>query len=106
METPGREAETSFGERPQENVITPAREVKEIPEAREKEQNEPSATNVQKKEPSAAKPEEALDPNMEFAKLESEFGTVNTDNSAEEVGDWEFDELERELRIDDSATRK
>nr|GMC96042.1 coiled-coil domain-containing protein 18-like [Ipomoea batatas] len=106
METPGQEAEASHGERPQENVITPAREVKEIPEAREKEQNEPSATNVQKKEPSAAKPEEALDPNTEFAKLESEFGTVNVDNSAEEVGDWEFDELEKELRIEDSATHK
>ncbi|KAG5557361.1 hypothetical protein RHGRI_007573 [Rhododendron griersonianum] len=52
------------------------------------------------------KPEHVLDTEAELAKLESEFGKVSQDYSTEEVGDWEFDELEKELRDSDSATSK
>lgn len=93
--------ESSPSERPQESLTNPATKLAE------KEQNEPRETNVQKKEPPAVKSEEVLDANAELAELEAEFGHVNRDNnSGEEVGDWEFDELERELRMEDSGTHK
>ncbi|KAG1339179.1 myosin-11 [Cocos nucifera] len=42
---------------------------------------------------------EHLDPESELAKLELEFGRVSKDYSTDEIGGWEFDELEQELRI-------
>lgn len=50
--------------------------------------------------------EQILDAEAELAKLESEFGKVGPDYPADEIGDWEFDELERELRSGDSANSK
>ncbi|KAI4339214.1 hypothetical protein MLD38_024176 [Melastoma candidum] len=50
------------------------------------------------------KADPALDAEAELANLESEFGKVGHDYSAEEIGDWEFDELERELRSGDSKS--
>ncbi|KAL4577956.1 hypothetical protein LXL04_014071 [Taraxacum kok-saghyz] len=40
---------------------------------------------------------EGMDPQAELEKLESEFGKVNQEYTEEEIGDWEFDELEKEL---------
>ncbi|MED6168451.1 hypothetical protein PIB30_011617 [Stylosanthes scabra] len=53
-------------------------------------------TDKRSKSPSA-KGDEIFDHEAELAKLESEFGKVGQDYSGEEIGDWEFDELEREL---------
>ncbi|RYQ93276.1 hypothetical protein Ahy_B09g099542 isoform D [Arachis hypogaea] len=53
-------------------------------------------TEKRSKSPSA-KGDDIFDHEAELAKLESEFGKVSQDYSGEEIGDWEFDELEREL---------
>lgn len=106
METPDQEAEISSSENPNENVSHPTKEAGEIPDVREKEQSKSPATNVQKQEPPAPKSEQVLDAEAELAQLESEFGKVNPDYSAGDIGDWEFDELERELRSGDSAANK
>ncbi|XP_022139047.1 cingulin-like protein 1 [Momordica charantia] len=60
-----------------------------------------SETHTQPEIP-AAKVEQTLDAAAELAKLESEFGKVGHDYSAEDIGEWEFDELEKELRSGDT----
>ncbi|CAH1420197.1 unnamed protein product [Lactuca virosa] len=40
---------------------------------------------------------EGMDAQSELERLESEFGKVNREYTEEEIGDWEFDELEKEL---------
>ncbi|KAH0695490.1 hypothetical protein KY285_022587 [Solanum tuberosum] len=75
---------------PDKNVSSPARKTTEAPAAGAKEEKKPAAT-------SAEQMYEA-----ELAKLESESGNTNQDFSAEEIGGWEFDELENELN---SGTR-
>ncbi|KAJ9541080.1 hypothetical protein OSB04_027586 [Centaurea solstitialis] len=58
-------------------------------------------TKTQKSEQQVKSPggksDQGLDPEAEIAKLESEFGKVNQEYTEEEIGDWEFDELEKEL---------
>ncbi|CAH9065411.1 unnamed protein product [Cuscuta europaea] len=107
IERPNLEMETPApsGERPKESATNPGTGIAE------KEQSEGPATEDQKKEPSAPKSEEIRDHNVELAELEAELGQVNRESHsneqlAEEVGDWEFEELERELRNEESAAHK
>ncbi|KAL6952743.1 hypothetical protein U1Q18_050722 [Sarracenia purpurea var. burkii] len=95
MENPSSEANSPRGKLPG-NPLHPPLEATEQP--KEAKDEHPESPEV--------KAEQVLDAEAELAKLESEFGKVNQDYSAEEVGDWEFDELERELRSGDSATTK
>ncbi|KAH7547992.1 hypothetical protein ACOSP7_032700 [Xanthoceras sorbifolium] len=53
----------------------------------------------------AVKAVKLLDPDSDLAKLESEFGKVGKDYSNEEIGDWEFDELEKELKSDSTTSK-
>lgn len=96
METPTPKGETQSSENPQKTLSPPPLSDSETPRA---------GIDEQPKSP-AIKAEQVLDTEAELAKLESEFGKVGRDYSAEEIGDWEFDELERELTAGDSATSK
>nr|KYP75417.1 hypothetical protein KK1_008145 [Cajanus cajan] len=66
---------------------------------------EPKSPSVKEPKSPSVKADQILDHEAELAKLESEFGNVSQDYSGEEIGDWEFDELERELASGDSANK-
>ncbi|XP_073140437.1 uncharacterized protein [Henckelia pumila] len=89
IENPTKESDASPRDKSIENVAQPTDQTAEAPGA---EGQKPSV-----------KPEHVLDPEAELAKLESEFGKVHHDYSTEEIGEWEFDELERELRSGDPS---
>lgn len=95
MEIPVEEGDTS-SHVVDDSISHPSEQAIETAVAGEKKENEPPS----------AKTEEVLDPEAELAKLESEFGKINRNYSAEEIGDWEFDELEKELKSGESATSK
>ncbi|CAL9144601.1 unnamed protein product [Musa hybrid cultivar] len=57
----------------------------------------PKSKGVYSPKSSPRTADEILDPESEIAKLEMEFGKVGRDYSTEEIGGWEFDELEQEL---------
>lgn len=93
IENPPPRADTSSGEKLEESVVHSLELAAEAPEA----------GKIKHHEQPSNKSEQVLDPDAELAKLESEFGKSNRDYSAEEINDWEFDELEKELRSGDSS---
>ncbi|KAL8093320.1 uncharacterized protein LOC141690128 isoform X2 [Apium graveolens] len=54
----------------------------------------------------STKSKQVLAPEAEIENLESEIGEVNQDYSADEIGGWEFDELEKELISDKTTSNK
>ena len=68
--------------------------------------NEPLKMVTEEKPTSPAVKADHLDHEAELAKLESEFGKVSQDYPGEEIGDWEFDELEKEFTVGNSPTSK
>lgn len=95
MENPDQEEETPEAEtstKPAESQTQPKQKTAEKPEI------QTQTKDHQVKSPTAKGDQgQGLDPEAELAKLESEFGKVNREYTEEEIGDWEFDELEKEL---------
>uniref|UniRef100_A0A1J3I5N9 Uncharacterized protein n=1 Tax=Noccaea caerulescens TaxID=107243 RepID=A0A1J3I5N9_NOCCA len=56
------------------------------------------STTPSTQKPEMSNPPKEFNPEAELAELESEFGKVARDYSADEVDGWEFDELEKELQ--------
>ncbi|KAI9127957.1 hypothetical protein K1719_000950 [Acacia pycnantha] len=93
LENPPPKTETPPAEKQQDDASAPAQGA------------DPSKAQTGKKLKSpTAKSDQVLDHEAELARLESEFGGVGQEYSTEEIGDWEFDELERELTSGNSAT--
>lgn len=113
VETPPSEEPESPGkqdaENPKEEIQTPLTKEKEILSSEKPQESHsrvaeaPETKKKELPESPQGKGEQVLDAEAELAKLESEFG--NRDYN-DEIGDWEFDELERELRAGDSSTSK
>ncbi|XVE69034.1 hypothetical protein DITRI_Ditri09bG0117200 [Diplodiscus trichospermus] len=100
-DTPTEKPRETLSPRPTLESTQPKPETKENPET----QLESKQPKAKTKENPETRP--VLDAAVaELAKLDSEFGKVGQDDTAEEIGDWEFDELERELRSGDSASGK
>ncbi|KAK4284086.1 hypothetical protein QN277_000962 [Acacia crassicarpa] len=93
LENPPPKTETLPTEKQQDAASAPAQGA------------DPSKAQTGKKLKSpTAKSDQVLDHEAELARLESEFGGVGQEYSTDEIGDWEFDELEREFTSGNSAT--
>ncbi|KAG6420333.1 hypothetical protein SASPL_116857 [Salvia splendens] len=101
-------------ERPTLDIENPTKETDASPsesiassftEQAEREVSAEKANEPQRPSPKSEQIQ-TLDPEAELAKLESEFGKVNPDYSTQEIGEWEFDELERELKSEPVTTPK
>ena len=89
IESPPEKTEALPSEKKSDGTPSPSASVQST-EFSKAETDEPKSPSV--------KSDQVLDHEAELAKLESEFGKVSTqDYSAEEINDWEFDELEREF---------
>ncbi|OIW06817.1 hypothetical protein TanjilG_03712 [Lupinus angustifolius] len=102
-----------FIERPILEIESPNAEAETPPAEKKPDATPQGTTEISKtqrdEQPKShsVKADQVFDHEAELAKLESEFGNVSQDYLAEEIGDWEFDEIERELVSgNNSATSK
>lgn len=94
IETPSQTAETPSKKTPQNNSsFTPTPEQTVTPDFEQDALLESLMVKGGK----------VLNPEAELSKLKIEFGKGSTDYSGEEIGDWEFDELEQDLKTSDSS---
>ncbi|XP_010520157.1 PREDICTED: uncharacterized protein LOC104799368 [Tarenaya hassleriana] len=112
IEIPSPKANTASSPRssttsPKSPTTTSLPKVGENISNRTSQENPPKTEKPQKPEPSNPSPagsSHEFNPEAELAKLESEFGNVGHDYSADvEVDGWEFDELEKELQSGNPA---
>lgn len=68
--------------------------------------NSPESKKIEHPDSPSTKSKQVLAPEAELENLESEFGKVDQDYSADEIGGWEFDELEKELTSDETTSNK
>ncbi|KAA8518843.1 hypothetical protein F0562_016383 [Nyssa sinensis] len=95
-DTPTQRAEMPYEERPQHSSSPTLKQTNETLKGKQDELSESPTV----------KEENTMDPGAELLKLESEFEKNGRDYSTEEIGDWEFDELEKELKSSDSSSTK
>uniref|UniRef100_A0A7N1A744 Uncharacterized protein n=1 Tax=Kalanchoe fedtschenkoi TaxID=63787 RepID=A0A7N1A744_KALFE len=93
IESPHPKADSSHSETPPKSESHPRSQALGSPKATKP--NSPHSPSVEV--------EHDVDPDSDLAKFESEFGKLGQDYSTEEIGVWEFDELERELRSGDPS---
>ncbi|KAF7822324.1 synaptonemal complex protein 1-like isoform X4 [Senna tora] len=91
---PGAEAQVATNVKQQDSTSAPAQGTEVSKTEKDEQPKSPAIIAGQ-----------VLEHESELSKLESEFGKLGQHHSTEEIGDWEFDELERELAYATSATR-
>ena len=88
---------SSGGEVPEEKVASPKGKA-EKRGVRASESSSPKSRAIKSPKSAPGTTKQQFDTESELTKLEQEFGEASRDYTTDEIGGWEFDELEQELR--------